>query len=96
MQNCKLGTNTLGDLKKTLKNTPNNLEANFKLARKYIERQNYHGAREHLNRIIKLDSNNTNDLTDDAKFQLATISKNDSKIENIESFMVEYPQSNQN
>ncbi len=87
------GINTFKALNAALGKDPNDIPANLKLADKYMSYGELDSARVHLNKIIEIDPKNLSGKTDDAKYKIASLSKKDDIIQNLESFINEYPES---
>jgi thioredoxin-related protein len=93
MQDYNKGINTFGYLKQTLEKDPGNIEANLKLADKYITLGETDHARTLLKRIIESDPQNAGGRTDDAKFKLASVAQKETIIIDLENFIKENPES---
>ncbi len=87
------GVNTFNSLSAELEKDPNDILANIKIADKYLALGELDKARVHLTRIIEIDPQNLSGKTDDAKYKLASISDKDNIIQDLESFVSEYPDS---
>ncbi len=87
------GVNTFDALKSSLENDPNDIRCTLKTADKFLQISELDKARDHLNKIIEIDLQNLSGKTDDAKFKLASISNKDEIIQNLQSFISEYPES---
>lgn len=87
------GINTFNQLKAALNNDPDDIYANLKIADKYMSISELDNARTHLNKIIEIDPGNLSGKADDAKYKLASISNKDDIIQNLESFINNYPES---
>jgi thioredoxin-related protein len=95
MTDYNKGINTMPYLLALLEKEPDNLEANLKIADKYLTNDEKDKAKIHLNKIIEADPQNSKGKTDDAKFRLASLSGNDSVIFELEFFIKNNPESDQ-
>lgn len=95
MADYNKGINTFSYLTEKLKNEPDNIDANLRMADKYMELGELDKARKLLERIIELDPLNNRGKTDDAKYKLASISDKKVIIENLTTFIKENPSSDQ-
>lgn len=93
MQDYNNGINTMDYLKAALEKNPNDIEANLKIADKYIALGEDEKVKDHLNRIITSDPGNAGSKTDDAKFKLTMIAKKEDVIQELETFIKENPES---
>lgn len=89
------GINTYSYLINALQTDPNNVEANLKFAEKLMTLDELDKAREHLNKIIEVDPQNSLGKTDDAKFKLASLSDKKIIITELLDFIKENPDSDQ-
>ena len=87
------GINTFSSLNAELEKDPNDIPANLKIADKYMSIGELDSARTHLNKIVEIDPGNLSGKTDDAKYKLASLSNKDNIIQNLESFINDYPES---
>ncbi|MDD5362640.1 MAG: thioredoxin fold domain-containing protein [Ignavibacteria bacterium] len=90
MKDYNAGKNTLPSLKKILEINPDDIEANFKMGKKYSDGGDVEKAKPYLDKVVKLDPDNRAGWTDDAELLLAQISN---KTEDLESFIKKYPNS---
>jgi thioredoxin-related protein len=91
MQDYNKGVNTFNDLTQKLEKDPANIDANLKMADKYIALGETDKAKAHLNKIIETDPGNAAGKTDDAKFKLASIAQKETVISELQNFIKENP-----
>lgn len=91
--------NTLNDLLSKLTRNPDSLQLVYDVAQNYAYRSDMGQAVYYFNRIINTDPDNTNDLSDDAWFELANMQRKDGDIEKaVEMFAAlgdKFPESDQ-
>lgn len=87
------GVNTFSSLKAALEKDPDDILANLKIAEKYIALGQNDSAKKYLNKIIEVDPQNLSGKEDDAKYKLASVSDSAAIIQNLESFVKAYPES---
>lgn len=90
MKDYNEGKNTLPAIKSVLEKNGDDVEANFKMGKKYSDYGDMDNAKQYLGKVIKLDPDNKAGFTDDAEFMLAQMSN---KTENVEAFVKKYPSS---
>lgn len=93
MQDYNKGINTFNYLVQTLQKEPNNVEANLKLADKYLALGETDKAKTLLNKIVEIDPKNAAGKTDDAKYKLAASAGDLAVIKELENFIKENPES---
>jgi len=93
MQDYNRGMNTFQDLTQKLEKDPANVEANLKMADKYIALGETDKAKAHLNKIIETDPGNAAGKTDDAKFKLASLAQKETVISELQTFIKDNPES---
>jgi thioredoxin-related protein len=91
MKDYNEGKNTMKGLKTILKINPDDVDTNFRLGKKTSDAGNMEEAKMYFDKVVALDPNNKNGLTDDAELYLAQI-KNTTA--DIEAFIKKYPESN--
>lgn len=84
------GKNTLKTLQSTLASNPNDIEANYRLGKKMLEGGNVTDAKNYLEKVVSLDSENKSGWTDDAELYLAQLN---GKKEAFDMFVNKYPES---
>lgn len=90
MKDYNEGKNTMPSLKSALEKNNDDVEANFKMARKFSDIGDMEKSKTFAEKVLKLDPDNTNGYTDDAELMLAQLSN---KSENVEAFVKKYPNS---
>jgi len=93
MTDFNKGINTFAYLKNKLEKDPENLDANLKIADKYIALGGNAEAKKHLDKVVQVDPQNTLGKTDDAKFRLASLADKDHIIPELDAFIKEYSSS---
>jgi thioredoxin-related protein len=93
MQDYNKGINTFNDLTQKLEKDPANIDANLKMADKYIALGETDKAKANLNKIIETDPGNAAGKTDDARFKLASLAQKETVINELQTFIKDNPES---
>lgn len=75
MTDYNKGINTFSYLKEVLEKNPEDIDANLKIADKYLQLGDYANSVKHLSIILRVDSANINGKTDDAKLKLISLTE---------------------
>ncbi len=90
MKDYNEGKNTLPSIKAALEKNADDVEANFKMGKKYSDYGDMEKSKPYLDKVVKLDPDNKAGYTDDAELMIAQMSN---KADNVEAFVKKYPSS---